>query len=79
MKPIAGHFQLKPEEFSWKLAKPMKIPFADLLEHTKRELIGARLWRFPPKCANTWRKHIKAEEFYFVLKASDEFALAMKH
>jgi quercetin dioxygenase-like cupin family protein len=29
---------------------------------------GARLWRLPPKSANTLHKHIRAEEFYFVLE-----------
>ena len=30
--------------------------------------MGARLWRLPPKSANTLHKHIRAEEFYFVLE-----------
>ena len=30
--------------------------------------LGARLWRFPPSSANTLHKHIRAEEFYFVLE-----------
>jgi mannose-6-phosphate isomerase-like protein (cupin superfamily) len=46
----------------------MQIPFADLLEHTKSEMIGARLWRMPPKTANTLHKHVRAEEFFFVLE-----------
>jgi mannose-6-phosphate isomerase-like protein (cupin superfamily) len=70
MKPIPGYFPIKPEDLSWKPANPMKIPFADLLEHTKSEILGARLWRFPPKSANTLHKHIKAEEFYFVLEGT---------
>src|SRR5207253_4050061 len=44
----------------------MKIPNADYLERTGSENIGARLWRLPPKSANTRHKHIRAEEFYFV-------------
>jgi mannose-6-phosphate isomerase-like protein (cupin superfamily) len=68
MKPINGHFLLRPEDYSWKLANPMKVPYADLLEHTKSEILGARLWRLPPKSANTLHKHVKAEEFYFVLE-----------
>jgi len=70
MNPINGYFLIKPEELPWKTAKPMKIPFADLLEHTKSEILGARLWRFPPKSANTLHKHVKAEEFYFVLEGT---------
>jgi mannose-6-phosphate isomerase-like protein (cupin superfamily) len=67
MKPIDGYFLVKPEDHSWKVASPMKIPFADILERTQSEILGARIWRFPPKSANTWHKHVKAEEFYFVL------------
>jgi mannose-6-phosphate isomerase-like protein (cupin superfamily) len=68
MNAIDGCFLIKPDDLSWKLANPMKIPYADLLEQTKSELLGARLWRFPPKSANTWHKHVRAEEFYFVLE-----------
>lgn len=68
MKPIDGYFLIKPDDLSWKLANPMKVPFADLLERTKSEIIGARLWRLPPKSANTYHKHVRAEEFYFVLE-----------
>lgn len=68
MKPIDGYFLIKPDPQSWKVAKPMQIPFTDLLEQTKSEILGARLWRLPPRSANTWHKHIKAEEFYFVLE-----------
>jgi len=70
MKPIDGHFLIRPEDLAWTTAKPMQIPYADLLEHTKSENLGARLWRFPPKSANTWHKHVRAEEFYFVLSGT---------
>ena len=46
----------------------MKIPNADFLERTKSEILGARLWRLPPKSANTLHKHARAEEFYFVVE-----------
>lgn len=46
----------------------MQIPNADYLERTGSENIGARLWRLPPRSANTLHKHIRAEEFYFVLE-----------
>ena len=46
----------------------MKIPNADFLERTKSEILGARLWRLPPKSAMTLHKHPKMEEFYFVLE-----------
>ena len=46
----------------------MKIPNGDFLERTSSENLGARLWRLPPKSANTPHKHIRAEEFYFVLE-----------
>ncbi len=32
--------------------------------------MGARLWRLPPQSANTLHKHIRAEEFYFVLEGT---------
>jgi mannose-6-phosphate isomerase-like protein (cupin superfamily) len=68
MKAIDGYFLIKPDDLSWKPANPMKIPFADFLERTKSENLGARMWLFPPKSANTLHKHVKAEEFYFVLE-----------
>lgn len=46
----------------------MKIPNADFLERTKSEILGARLWRFPPKSANTLHRHPRMEEFYFVVE-----------
>jgi mannose-6-phosphate isomerase-like protein (cupin superfamily) len=48
----------------------MKIPNADYLERTGSENMGARLWRLPPHSANTLHKHIRAEEFYFVLEGT---------
>lgn len=68
MKPIEGYFLIQPEDLSWRPSNLMKIPNADFLERTKSEHLGARLWRFPPRSANTYHKHIKAEEFYFVLE-----------
>jgi mannose-6-phosphate isomerase-like protein (cupin superfamily) len=85
MKAIDGYFLIRPEEQAWKEAQPMKIPFADILERTQSELLGARLWRFPPKSANTLHKHVKAEEFYFVLegvgrmRVGDETLTVPKH
>lgn len=32
--------------------------------------MGARLWRMPPMSANTLHKHIRSEEFYFVLEGT---------
>jgi mannose-6-phosphate isomerase-like protein (cupin superfamily) len=68
MKPIDGYFLIKPEDLHWRPANLMKIPNADFLERTKSELLGARLWRFPPSSASTLHKHIRAEEFYFVVE-----------
>jgi mannose-6-phosphate isomerase-like protein (cupin superfamily) len=48
----------------------MKIPNADYLERTGSENMGARLWRLPPRSANTLHKHMRAEEFYFVLEGT---------
>ena len=68
MKPVDGYFLIKPEDLHWRPSNMMKIPNADFLERTKSELLGARLWRLPPKSANTLHKHVRAEEFYFVVE-----------
>jgi mannose-6-phosphate isomerase-like protein (cupin superfamily) len=68
MKPIDGYFLIKPEDLHWRPSNLMKIPNADFLERTKSENLGARLWRLPPRSANTLHKHVRAEEFYFVLE-----------
>jgi len=68
MRAVDGYFVIKPEDLCWRPSNLMKIPNADFLERTKSEILGARLWRLPPKSANTLHKHPKAEEFYFVLE-----------
>jgi mannose-6-phosphate isomerase-like protein (cupin superfamily) len=68
MKPIEGYHLIKPEDLDWRLSNMMKIPNADYLERTNSDNLGARLWRLPPKSANTLHKHVHAEEFYFVLE-----------
>src|SRR4051794_34366766 len=68
MKTIEGWFLIKPEDLHWRLSNLMKIPNADFLERTRSENLGARLWRLPPKSASTLHKHIRSEEFYFVLE-----------
>ena len=59
---------IKPEDLHWRPSNLMQMPNADYLERTGSENMGARLWRLPPKSANTLHKHIRAEEFYFVLE-----------
>jgi mannose-6-phosphate isomerase-like protein (cupin superfamily) len=68
MKPINGYFFIQPEDLHWRPSNLMKIPNADFLERTGSENLGARLWRLPPKSANTLHKHIRTEEFYFVVE-----------
>src|SRR6187549_3622296 len=68
MNPIQGYFLIKPEDLAWRPSNLMRIPNADYLERTGSENLGARLWRLPPKSANTLHKHVHAEEFYFVLE-----------
>ena len=70
MKPIDGYFLIKYEELQWRPSNMMKIPNADFLERTGSEILGARLWKFPPKSANTLHRHPKAEEFYFVVEGT---------
>ncbi|GAT33442.1 mannose-6-phosphate isomerase, cupin superfamily [Terrimicrobium sacchariphilum] len=66
----AGYHLITPEDLTWRPSNMMKVPNADYLERTGSEKMGARLWRMPPKSANTLHKHIRAEEFYFVLEGT---------
>jgi len=70
MKAIQGYHLIQPKDLFWRTFNLMKIPNADYLERTGSENLGARLWRLPPKSANTLHKHIRAEEFYFVLEGT---------
>jgi mannose-6-phosphate isomerase-like protein (cupin superfamily) len=70
MKSIEGYFLIKPEDLFWRPSNLMKIPNADFLERTGSEILGARLWRYPPKSAGTWHRHPKMEEFYFVVEGT---------
>ena len=68
MKPIQGYHLIRPEDLFWRPSNLMKIPNADYLERTGSENLSARLWRLPSRSANTLHKHIRQEEFYFVLE-----------
>ena len=68
MKAFEGYRLITPDELAWRPSNLMRIPNADYLERTGSEIIGARLWRLPPRSANTLHKHVRAEEFYFVLE-----------
>ena len=70
MKPVQGYHLITPDDLTWRLSNLMRIPNADFLERTGSENMGARLWRMPPMSANTLHKHIRAEEFYFVLEGT---------
>lgn len=70
MKTFQGHQLVKPGDLHWRLSNLMKIPNADYLERTGSENLGARLWRMPPRSANTLHKHLRSEEFYFVLEGT---------
>src|SRR5258706_9647981 len=70
MKAIEGYHLIKPDDLQWRPSNMMRIPNADYLERTGSENLGARLWRLPPQSANTLHKHIRAEEFYFVLEGT---------
>ena len=70
MKPIQGFHVINPPDLHWRVSNLMKIPNADFLERTGSENLSARLWRLPPKSANTLHKHIRQEEFYFVLEGT---------
>lgn len=70
MKPVEGYFLIKPEDLHWRPSNLMKIPNADFLERTGSENLAARFWRLPPKSASTLHKHLRQEEFYFVLEGT---------
>jgi mannose-6-phosphate isomerase-like protein (cupin superfamily) len=70
MKPYQGYQMITPDDLFWRPSNLMKIPNADYLERTGSENLGARLWRLPPYSANTLHKHIRSEEFYFVLEGT---------
>lgn len=70
MNAFQGYQLIKPDDLFWRPSNLMKIPNADYLERTGSENLGARLWRMPPKSANTLHKHIRSEEFYFVLEGT---------
>lgn len=70
MKSDKGYQVIQPSDLCWRPSNLMKIPNADFLERTGSENMGARLWRMPPRSANTLHKHIRAEEFYFVLEGT---------
>lgn len=70
MKSFQGYQLITPHDLQWRPSNLMRIPNADFLERTGSENLGARLWRMPPKSANTLHKHIQSEEFYFVLEGT---------
>ena len=70
MKTFQGHQLITPDDLHWRPSNLMRIPNADFLERTGSEHLGARLWRMPPKSANTLHQHIRSEEFYFVLEGT---------
>jgi mannose-6-phosphate isomerase-like protein (cupin superfamily) len=70
MKDIRGYHLIKPEDLQWRTSMLMKIPNADYLERIGSENLSARLWRYPAKSAGTLHKHIRQEEFYFVLEGT---------
>ena len=67
LKPIEGYHVITPGDLAWRPSNLMCIPNADFLERTGSKLLGARLWRLPPRSANTLHRHVRAEEFYFVV------------
>lgn len=70
MSATTGCHLITPDDLHWRLSNLMKIPNADFLERTGSVNMGARLWRMPPMSANTLHKHVRSEEFYFVLEGT---------
>lgn len=76
MNTHKGYHLISPDDVSWRPSNLMKIPNADYLERTGSENLGARLWRLPPQSANTLHRHIRSEEFYFVLEGTGRLRVA---
>ncbi len=70
MNANAGYQLITPGDLHWRPSNLMQIPNADYLERTGSEHLGARLWRVPPMSANTLHRHVRSEEFYFVLEGT---------
>jgi mannose-6-phosphate isomerase-like protein (cupin superfamily) len=70
MDAIDTYHLITPADLTWRPSNVMQIPNADYLERTGSALLGARLWRLPPRSANTLHKHARAEEFYVVLEGT---------
>lgn len=70
MSAIEGYHLITPGDLSWRPSNLMRIPNADYLERTGSEHLGARLWRLPPRSANTLHRHLRSEEFYLVLEGT---------
>jgi mannose-6-phosphate isomerase-like protein (cupin superfamily) len=70
MKTFQGYRLITPDDLHWRPSNLMKIPNADFLERTGSENLSARFWRYPPGSAGTLHKHIRQEEFYFVLEGT---------
>ncbi|MEM8867781.1 MAG: cupin domain-containing protein [Verrucomicrobiota bacterium] len=58
---------INPDDQAWRVSNLMQLANADLLERTGSTRMGARIWKLPPMRANTLHKHVRSEEFYFVL------------
>src|ERR1700675_4037709 len=76
MKAIDGYFLIKPDDLAWRPSNIMRIPNADFLARSGSQILGARLWRLPPRSANTLHKHVRAEEFYFVVEGVGRIGVA---
>jgi mannose-6-phosphate isomerase-like protein (cupin superfamily) len=76
MSTFKGFTLITPDDLHWRPSNLMKIPNADYLERTGSENLGARLWRLPPGAANTLHRHIRAEEFYFVLEGTGRIRIS---
>jgi mannose-6-phosphate isomerase-like protein (cupin superfamily) len=70
MKAIEGYHLIEPKDLLWRRSNLMQIQNADYLERTASENLAARLWRLPPNSASTLHKHVRQEEFYFVLEGA---------
>lgn len=74
-----GFAVLAPEAQEWRPSNLMMIPNSDLLKSLGgSEIFGGRLWRLPPRSANTWHRHVDSWELYFVLEGTGRMRIGSR-
>jgi mannose-6-phosphate isomerase-like protein (cupin superfamily) len=70
MKPIQGYNLITQEDLHWRPSNLMRIPNADFLSAPEARISARVFGGIAAKSAGTLHKHIRQEEFYFVLEGT---------